>query len=374
MRALSRFIPSAPPPPPCLLARGEAFFVRRVTLAEGEPAPAQLLLAIEGMAPFPPEQLYHGHVLSADGRSALVFAGFRRRFTNEETASWTAAPLVTAEFVALLASSGKGERILVHTGAERITALAWRSGEDLPVAVLVRQGGESEVQAVVQELRARAEFGPETAIVRLSGALALRTASGGAIEALCAEQSLGVFSAERLAGADVRDPDFLLERRRAEQRDVWLWRGMLGVAALIVCAALLDTAAGALGVYGGKLKSKVVAQTEAVRQTETAQALANRIAELNEKRLMPFEMLALVNPSRPDSVVFQRVVTRGLTALEIEAQANNAEDVGSYTNTLKALPALASVNTRVDGARDGVTRFVLTLEFKPESLRDGGAR
>ncbi len=374
MRALSRFLPSAPPPSPCLLARGEAFFVRRATLVADEPAAAQLLLAVEGMAPFPPEQLYHGHVLSADGRAALVFASFRRRFTAEETADWVTAALVTAEFVPLLAVSGEGDRIVVHVGGERISALAWRSGEDLPEAVLVRQGGEDGVQVVIQELRARVNFGADVTVQQLTGTLALLPESNGALEALCEGQSLGSVPAARLAGADVRDPDFLLERRRAEQRDVWLWRGLLGVAALLALSAILDVGAGAFGIYGSKLRAQVVAQTDAVRQTETAQSLANRIAELSEKRLMPFEMLALINPARPDSVVFQRVVTRGLTALEVEAQANNAEDVGSYSNALKALPALSSVKTRVDGVRDGVTRFVLTLEFKPEALRNGGAQ
>ncbi|MCX6938524.1 MAG: hypothetical protein NTU80_11630 [Verrucomicrobia bacterium] len=374
MRALSRFLPSAPPPSPCLLARGEAFFVRRATLVADEPAAAQLLLAVEGMAPFPPEQLYHGHVLSADGRTALVFAGFRRRFTAEETAEWATAAMVTAEFVPLLAVSGEGDRIVVHASGERISALAWRSGQDLPEAVLVRQGGEDALQAVLQELRARVNFGADVTLQQLTGTLALLPESNGAFEALCEGQSLGSVPAARLVGADVRDPDFLLERRRAEQRDVWLWRGLLGVAALLALSALLDLGAGVFGLYGGKLRAQVVAQTDAVRQTETAQALANRIAELSEKRLMPFEMLAMINPARPDSVVFQRAVTRGLTALEVEAQATNAEDVGSYTNALKALPVLASVKTRVDGVRDGVTRFVLTLDFKPDALRNGGAK
>jgi hypothetical protein len=228
--------------------------------------------------------------------------------------------------------------------------------------------------AVLRELRDRAEFGADVTVQPLTGTLALLPGSNGGFEAKCEGRSLGILPADRMAGADVRDPGFLLERRRAERRDVWLWRGLLGVAALLALAALLDAGAAAFGLYGGKLRAQVAAQTPAVRQTETAQALANRIAELSEKRLMPFEMLALINPARPDSVVFQRVVTRGLAALEVEAQAGNAEDVGGYSNALKALPALASVKTRVDGVRDGVTRFVLNLEFKPEALRNGGGQ
>jgi hypothetical protein len=88
---------------------------------------------------------------------------------------------------------------------------------------------------------------------------------------------------------------------------------------------------------------------------------------------MPFEMMAMINPARPESVVFQRLVTRGLLGLEVEAQAVNPEDVGAYANALKALPALASVQTREVRARDGVTSFILALEFKADGLKKGGA-
>jgi Tfp pilus assembly protein PilN len=120
--------------------------------------------------------------------------------------------------------------------------------------------------------------------------------------------------------------------------------------------------------------AQVKQQAPIVEQIDTAQALANRIGELSEKRLMPFEMLSEINPSRPDSVVFQRTVTRGLRGIEIEAQAGNAEDVSTYTTALKALPALAEVKTREVRSRDGVTSFVLAIEFKADAFRKGGSQ
>jgi hypothetical protein len=145
----------------------------------------------------------------------------------------------------------------------------------------------------------------------------------------------------------------------------------LGVVALMGLAAVVDVGGGVFGFMARKSKAQVTAQVEPVRQTETAQALANRIAELSEKRLMPFEMMALINPARPDDVVFQRAVTRGLLKIEVEAQASNAEDVGRYTNALKATPGVAKVAARDIRARDGVTSFILDVEFKAEALRNG---
>jgi len=373
MRPLSRFFPSAPPAPAVCLARGEVFFVRRIALVEGEPTAGQVSLAIEGLAPFPPEQLYYGHVASADGRAALVFAAFRRRFEALETEAWADAEFVTAELVPLLAvRPASGDGMVIHVGGKRITGLAWRAGDDLPQLVLVRSGGEEEAAAFIEEVRSRAGLSRQVEVLRVAGELTLRPAGEGGHEALVGDEVCGVLPGQRIGGGDVRDPDFLAERRRARLRDEWLWRGLLGAAALLALAAVIDLGSGAWSWNSGRLEAKAASQKEAVAQTETAQVLANRIAELNEKRLMPFEMLTLVNPSRPDTVIFQRVVTRGLLGLEIEAQATNAEDVGTYSNALKALPALSQVRTRVDGARDGVTRFVLSLDFKAEALRGNG--
>jgi hypothetical protein len=136
---------------------------------------------------------------------------------------------------------------------------------------------------------------------------------------------------------------------------------------------VLDVGAGVLGAVTKRREARIAAQAPDVRQTETAQTLANRIAELSEKRLKPFEMLALINPARPESVVFQRAVTRGLLKIEIEAQAQNAEDVGNYARSLKEQPGVASAAARDIRAREGITSFILDVEFKAEALKNGGA-
>ncbi len=374
LSALSRYVPAIPPPPPLLLARGDTFFIRRVDLAPGEAVEPQVRLAIEAMAPFPPEQLYFGHLPAGDGSAALVFAAFRRRFSADETELWDRAALVTPEFAPLLAARpGTGDGAVVHVGDSRVTALAWRAGQELPVAVLARPGGPAVAQAVVNELWERSGLAAEAGLRRLEGTLGFDAAHDGSLTATLDGEPLGPWPEEWTKSGDVRDQDFLAERRRAEVRDQWLWRGLLGAIAILVLAASLDIGAGILGALTRHREARIERQAPTVRQTETAQALANRIAELSEKRLMPFEMMAIINPSRPESVIFQRAVTRGLLRLEVEAQAQNAEDVGRYANSLREQPGIASASARDIRARDGVTSFVLEVEFRPEALRNGGA-
>lgn len=381
MSALSRFLPAAPPAPPLLLARGDVFFVRRVELAPGEPIGPQVTLALEGMAPFPPEQLYFGHLPAADGSAALVFAAFRRRFPAEETEAWDGAKLVTAEFAPLLAARpGAGQSAsdgaILHVGESRVTALAWRAGLELPVAIVTREGGESVADQVLAELFERASLPDDAEVRRVEGPLALESAADGALGASAGGAELGPWPAEWTETADIRDSEFLLERRRSAVRDQWIWRGLLGTVAILVLAIMIDIGAGVLGAVTRRREAKVLAQRETVQQTETAQALANRIGELSEKRLMPFEMMALINPARPESVVFQRAicdVKRGLLKLEVEAQAQNAEDVGKYTTALKGQPGIAAAEARDIRSREAVVNFVLDVEFKPEALKNGGA-
>ncbi len=373
MSALSKYLPSAPPAPPVLLARGDCFFTRRAPLAAGEPVADQIALALEGMAPFPPEQLYHGHLPSANGQSALVFAAFRRRFNAEETDAWAEAALVTAEFVPLLAARPKGDGVTLHTGESRVTALAWREGDDLPTIVLVRGGGPEIADSVAADALRRAALPAQAELVRIEGVLSLRPAGEGGYEAWAGEVLLGALPLGWAAGADVRDPDFLVERRRAQLRDLWLWRGLLGAAALLVLAATLDIGGGLLGMLKTRRERQVAEQTPQVDQLLAAQGLTNRIAELSEKRLLPFEMLALINPARPETIVFQNLVTRDQLGLQITGQAGSAEEVGVYAKALRELPALAKVEPRDVQSRNGVTTFVLSLDFKAEALRNGGA-
>ncbi len=370
MSVFARLLPSAPPEPALALARGDLFFTRRVSLVPDEPAGPQLALAIEALAPFPPEQLYHGHVPGRDGTSALVFAAFRRRFSADQTATWDSARLVTPEFIPLLAArEGDRAAAVLWTHDGRACALVWRTGEDLPCTILGRETAPEGAEAVLAAALARAGLPTDTAVRRLEGEPALANGEADSLLALVDGKRLGSLPASWTEAADVRDPDFLTERRRAARRDVWLWRGVVGSAALLALALALEIGAAALGFAARRADARVLAQADDVRAIETAQALANRIGELNERRLMPFEMLNLINPGRPETVVFQRALTRGLLKLEIEAQTGNADDVSAYTKALKTTPDIASAGARDIRTRDGQTTFMLDVEFKADALR-----
>lgn len=370
---------SKSPPAGIILLPSSRFFVRVVPLAaEGSPA-RQVELALESRASFPVNQLYYGWLLAPGGDAALAFAAYRKRFGAAETADWSEASAVLPAFLVLLGVPPRSPTIRLWTEAREITAVAWNGVDPLPVAVMAREttgpADASQRAGLLAEIRTRAELSGAT-VQEYSGPVSVSRQSlkgrielgiGGGLPPL----ATGLSQAE-VEAADVRDKEFLTGRRFLRKRDAIFWRGFQACAAGLAVMAAGEIGLLAAGARLDGINELMRHQAPAVQKIETAQSLSRRIEEMTQRRLLPFEMLALINSGRPASLQFIRAVTSGLYALEIEAQTTNAADVGRYEAALHAQPELAAVETRGLGSREGVTSCVFAITFKPESLRPEG--
>ncbi len=356
----------------------DRFFLRFVPLAPDLPALAQAELALEGLAPFPPAQLYWGCCVAPDHASALVYAAHRRRFTAEETAKWERAELVVPDLLALLGAAPAGPALLVLTGERSLGGAAWDGQAAWPVAVHARDFGaapsEDNRRQFAAELAAKARL-KDAPVTYLTEAPRARREGDrlvleldGADAAMPAALSLARADQNAL---DVRDRDFLAKRRRNQNRGELIWRVLLGGVAVAAGAAAADAGALSVGLYHRVERRQIELQAPLVQKLETAHGLTSRIDELTHRRLRFFEMLAAINASRPGSIQFNRTGTSGRNALEIEAQTGSADDVGRYETSLRALPGLEKVEVRDLRARDGVTTFGLSVAFKPEATPGG---
>jgi hypothetical protein len=173
-----------------------------------------------------------------------------------------------------------------------------------------------------------------------------------------------------VASLDVRDKGELAARRRAHARDVILWRTFLGCAAAIVLSALLELALVGSSFWQRQRLALEARQTPVVESIMTSQSLATRIEELSNKRLLPFEMLALVNTVRPDTIQFMRTVTTGLYKLEVEAQTNASGDIDVFRSALNKLASCQKAEVVDPRSRDGVSTFKLVMTFRPEAFKE----
>ena len=155
MTSLSRLFKDAKPQEAAMLP-GNRFFVRRLSV-EGDDIPGQVNLALEAISPFPLEQMLVGFVTSADGKQVLAYAAHRRRFTAEESFAWPEDCQVVPEFLALCGHRPAADGIVVHRSDERLTALAWKAGDEFKQSSCSRT-----------DLFGRSMLGPRL-IIRLEG-------------------------------------------------------------------------------------------------------------------------------------------------------------------------------------------------------------
>lgn len=376
--------PTAPAPAAAgasvVLLPDARFFVRAVPVnaaAGAEAVSREVELALEVVSPFPVSQLFYGYLWHPESVHALVFAAFRRRFTDDEQASWVEAERVVPQFVlAASLNSGAGRTVVLGDGAS-LTAVYW--GEPGPVpsrvvtAPLAPDASDAERSAVRSALL-RAVGSVGAGVVDLP--MPVRMPDEGNEQRVLWSAGEYTLSLPLANGShlDVRDKGELAARRASQRRARLLWRGFLAGLGALVLLTLGEVALIGLRAWEAGRLARVEAQQPAVDRIMSQQALATRIEELSTKQLRPFEMISLVtvagNPGtqKPVSVQFIRTVTNGLYTLEVEAQTKVGGDLALYQAALRQNPAVASVEVAKHDVRDATTTFVLVITFKPEAL------
>lgn len=373
MCASLRFLRAGPPPPRVALLSDAVFFTHVlpvVPTATAAEVAAQVELALETLSPFPVTQLYHGYYWKPGLAKAFVFAAYRRRFTAEQTQEWPRAQLVIPVFASVFGATVSPATTIVLTSLEGLTAVHWET-PDAPSRVLFQafpeEASDEDRQRVREELLRN--LGGSKQVIDLPIPPMPESSSDDDEIVLSAGTFASSLPVALTSGLDVRDKIQLAELRRAQLRDVWLWRTVLASA-----AALVLLACGSLALWGTNRfwqtprLAKVKAQASLVEKIDSTQKLANRIEELTTKRLLPLEMIDLAR-KKPDSVQWTSVVTSGLQTLIIRAQTTNANDVSAYQAALRALPECERAETSESRLSNGVTTFTLTVTFKLEALK-----
>ncbi len=374
MTSLSRLFKDAKPQEAAMLP-GNRFFVRRLSV-EGDDIPGQVNLALEAISPFPLEQMLVGFVTSADGKQVLAYAAHRRRFTAEESFAWPEDCQVVPEFLALCGHRPAADGIVVHRSDERLTALAWKAGDELPAAIVVAELADTDEAAIAREAATRADLATETPVENVTGGLAGAIVEG---DLILKGEFEGTFTIPQkgLDDSDIRDSDFLAERRKKERLNLILWNAARVGAAVLVVSLLLDIAGGVVGMRRASLEVANEARRPLVEDIEASQAITSRILELGVKRLLPMEMLALVNEKRPATVEFTNIQceikkakdsTIAKPMMTVDAKTPNAGDISDFLKAVQAMPEVEAATNSEPRVRDTSTTFRIEITFKQAVL------
>lgn len=357
------------------LLPGNRFFVRRLVL-DTDDVTSQVNLALEAVSPFPLEQMLVGHVIADDGKSALAYAAHRRRFTIEESFAWPEDCQVVPEFLALCGHRPAGAGVVVHRGEARLTALAWKAGETLPAAVAVAELADADEASLAQEAAARADLPAGFTTETLAGSLSGEVIEGNLI--LKAEQcETFTITQKNLDASDIRDGDFLAERRKKVQFNLLLWTGMRLGAAVLVLSLILEIVAAGISFRSRSLETLNEQRRPLVADIDDAKKISAKILELGVKRLLPLEMIALVNAQRPAAVEFiaascdikkAKDSTLAKPTLTIDARTPNTGDISEFLRAIKTIPEVESVTNSEPRVRETSTTFKLDIIFKQPAL------
>lgn len=369
-----KFLQTGARAPKVALLPDGMFFTRAVPVPAGAtPADvaSQAELALEGLSPFPASQLYHGYFWVPGAERVLVFAAYRRRFTREQLSEWDGAVLVLPAFAALLGLEVKPATTLLAPSAEGMTAVHWDNGP-VPSAVIFRPLPEEATDA--DRVRVKDELlrlaGGSKSVIELTAAPVTEPSGRGGDEFVFrAGAAVSPLPAARAAGMDVRDKAELAALRRAQGRDVMLWRIFLGGLAAIGLMLIGLVALAGVAVWQKTREAKVAAQQPVVDTIMTAQSLATRTNELSTKRLLPLEMISAVSERKPAVIQFLRATTTGLHTLSIDAQTASPNEVAAFRTALGELPVCEKVEVRDQRTRDNLMTFTLVITFKPDGLK-----
>lgn len=182
-----------------------------------------------------------------------------------------------------------------------------------------------------------------------------------------------VLKANDIWTADIRDKDALktIKRQNYTHKIVDIsmrWAGW----AFMVLLAFETCLLGANLLLKFKTKQQRVLHKKAVA-IESKDFLSRQIRRTIEQEIRPFELLGILNDSRPNSIYFTSAIIDNLHNVMVEAIAENALDVENYRQELLKTHLFESVSVENITATHQGTKFTLMCDFKeqqPSSFLD----
>ena len=358
------------------------FFVRTVPVAAGtapDDVPAQIELALEGLSPFPPAQLYYGHHWVPGSPHALVFGCYRKRFTTDQHGSWADAVLVAPTFAAFLAVPHEPATTLVFPSAEGLTAIHWADSA-VPIRVAcaaVPAEADEAARAKIHDDLLRAA-GASRKVIDVAAAPVPATSPNEKNYAFTAGTlncTLPVALAQTL---DVRDREELAAFRKQARNDLWLWRAASGSIAALLVLGLLQLGILTLGArWDSSLNTTVTHQRPLVQEIQAKEALAKGVEERDTKLLLPLEMASVIGTlNQRGSIVFTKSVvnrTQSQYVITLTCQTQNSPEVELFKTAIENLQTVENVVVSQPRTANGRTDFTVTVTFKPDGLKPSAA-
>lgn len=350
-------------PSPVLILPGHLFFVDRIALPtalERSEVDEFAELSLEGLAPFPIEQLYWGFLYDETAGSILLYAAFKERikangYEDLENYLW-----VQPDFATLHGARFSGETRLLLKTDEGSSEVLFSADQRLPQQIISRapEAGDSGVlPSHPVELAAIKVSEKGFPTFHFQAVDSGNDSISGDLEKLSPAE-------DELWRADVRDALFKKNERNARKLTAWIIRATSYAALFVVFLVVLEGVLLLGDVWLERQEARVAAQAPEVRRIEDKQSLMNKLDQVAQNELRPIAILEALNESRPESIYFSRADIEEQNRIIIDGIANTIKELNAYAKALSASGKFELVDDPDTNFRGGKTTFRLALDYR----------
>lgn len=365
-------------PPPIILIGGERFFCEKIFLPDevfSKNLDSFLEISIEGLSPFPVDQLYWGYLYDKTEKSVLLYAMYAERLSLEEKAVLLGDDIayVFPSFIAGYGFQYQQPTISFISAEGAMTALFWNSESTIPSRVESVSLSESAHNAREKLLRSidvenyKVQSGYwELEKTELLSNKSVRFESAyHSDEESKANHVLILTEKDGLTwNADVRPRLLTREKHKQEKMTRILWLATLAAIAIFGFFIVIEI----LGVVGASYlaskKAHFEAQQPKVKFIEGQESLVQKIERLGHNYYSPLKVLDLLNNYRPKKVYFISVDLGSKNDAVIEGVAQSVDDLNKYTDDLNDSGLVEKFEVGQIVSRQGRITFKMDITFK----------
>ncbi len=362
-------------------APGHVFFCRRVEIpadvADSE-RESFLQLQLEGMSPFPLEHLQFGFCVDSSKQFAFIYSGYRRSFDNAEISNWQTQEVVIPEFsIGVLAGKGESGTPLLLVSSSSITYFEFDAQSELPCyfeSFPREQSEDGTVRPASDDLdvitgRLEGRIGDRTPRIWNAGTTITIEKKKFELQATEAGKPITVrIDREVLWSMDLRDPESIEQAKQEEQRNVIIWRVVLGLAAALALLVFGELLWFGERAYLNLRQDWNTEQAPIVERIVSQQITINELKSFADSDLVPFDMLVAIQPFLTDAVWFTKVETNGTNSLKVFANATSNGQVNQFKARLERFVKIETVELENIQSRPGGATFTAFLNFKRGSF------
>lgn len=357
--------PESTPLPDVLVLAAEYFFTEKV---EVPPAltPAELAdfaeLSMEGIAPFPLEQLRWGFLIAPGGQHLLIYAALKDRLklaghTELESYTW-----VLPDFATLQGARFAHDTEVVLEGESYATSCLVPRGEASPENIRSHPAGSDPPRSTGQSIHLKL----------LPVELSEQGTPIFKFESLGEAPAEGLWSPlepdeASLWNADIRPSNFKTVERSARRATSLVTRIMGYAAIFAIVLVVFEGLLFAGQFWLGTRTAKIDEQATRVRRIEDKQSLLHKLDQVAQNELRPIAMLTAANKIRialgKTGIEYDETIIESSNRLTIEGKANTINELNLYTKSLRESGKFQLVGDPKYITRDSKTSFTVTLDY-----------